>query len=82
MTGRYKKLRVTHRSGVVTIIIENPPANVLDAALMSDLRRFLTEVRDDDAARVIVFESSSRTSLRSKLERTIQGIKIVRCIRF
>ena len=59
MSDHYEKLRVAHRSGVVTVTIDNPPVNVLDAALMSDLRRFLTEVRDDDAARVVIFESAS-----------------------
>lgn len=59
MSDHYNKLRVTHRSGVVTVTIDNPPVNLLDAALMSDLQSFLAEVRDDEAARVIVFESAS-----------------------
>lgn len=59
MSDHYKKLRVERRYGIVTVVIENPPVNVLDATLMADLRRFLTEVRDDGAVRVIVFESSS-----------------------
>lgn len=59
MSDHYQKLRVAHHSGVVTVTIENPPVNVLDAALMTDLRNFLIKVRDDDATRVVVFESGS-----------------------
>ena len=59
MSDHYQKLRVAHRSGVVTVTIENPPVNILDAALMTDLRNFLIKVRNDDATRVIVFESGS-----------------------
>lgn len=58
MSDRYQRLHVAHRAGVVTVTIDNPPVNILDAALMSDLRRLLIEVRDDEAARVVVFESS------------------------
>jgi enoyl-CoA hydratase/carnithine racemase len=59
MSDHYQKLRVAHHSGVMTVTIENPPVNVLDAALMTDLRNFLIKVRDDDATRVVVFESGS-----------------------
>lgn len=59
MSDHYQKLRVAHHSGVVTVTIENPPVNVLDAALMTDLRNFLIKVRDDDATRVVVFQSGS-----------------------
>ncbi len=57
MSDHNEKLRVAHRSGVATVTIENPPVNILDAALMADLRHFLISVRNDDATRVIVFES-------------------------
>jgi enoyl-CoA hydratase/carnithine racemase len=59
MSDHFDKLRVLHGSGVATVTIENPPVNILDAALMTELRRFLLTVRDDDATRVIVFESGS-----------------------
>lgn len=54
----YKTLRIRRDAGVVTVTIDNPPVNVLDATLMSDLRRLLTTLRDDESARVIVFESA------------------------
>jgi enoyl-CoA hydratase/carnithine racemase len=55
----FKTLRVARDAGVVTVTIDNPPVNVLDAALMSDLRRLLTALRDDESARVIVFDSAN-----------------------
>lgn len=39
--------------------ISNPPVNVLDAAMMGELRHFLQGVRDDQTIRVIVFESGN-----------------------
>ena len=44
---------------IVTVTIENPPVNILDVALMTDLRHVLIKARDDEAMRVIVFESGS-----------------------
>lgn len=54
----YKTLRIRRDAGVVTVTIDNPPVNVLDATLMTDLRRLLATLRDDESARVIVFESA------------------------
>ncbi|OLR93298.1 enoyl-CoA hydratase/isomerase family protein [Actinokineospora bangkokensis] len=54
----YATLRVGHEAGIVRVTLDNPPVNVLDVALMADLRRLLTGLRDDDSARVIVFDSA------------------------
>ena len=54
----YKTLRIRRDAGVVTVTIDNPPVNVLDATLMTDLRRLLATLRDDESARVIVFDSA------------------------
>ncbi|ONI74979.1 enoyl-CoA hydratase [Actinosynnema sp. ALI-1.44] len=54
----YATLRVSREAGIVRVTIDNPPVNVLDVALMTDLRRLLTTLRDDDTARVIVFDSA------------------------
>lgn len=51
-------LRISRAEGVATITIDNPPVNVLDVRLMSELRRFLLSVRDDPGTRVLVFESA------------------------
>jgi enoyl-CoA hydratase/carnithine racemase len=55
---KFDKLRISHRNGVATVAIDNPPVNVLDVRLMSEIRRFLTSVVDDTQTRVIVFESA------------------------
>ncbi len=54
----YTKLRVARQDRVATVTIDNPPVNVLDIALMSEVRRFLASVHDDPDTRVIVFESA------------------------
>ncbi|WP_134663646.1 MULTISPECIES: enoyl-CoA hydratase/isomerase family protein [unclassified Amycolatopsis] len=54
----YPTLRVRREDGIVRVTIDNPPVNVLDVALMADLRRLLLTLRSDDSARVIVFDSA------------------------
>lgn len=54
----YATLRVSREAGIVRVTLDNPPVNVLDVALMSDLRHLLTGLRDDDSVRVIVFDSA------------------------
>ena len=54
----YSTLHIEYDRGVATVSINNPPVNVLDVALMSDIRAFLTQVRDDPQTRVIVFQSA------------------------
>nr|WP_225953640.1 enoyl-CoA hydratase/isomerase family protein [Kibdelosporangium phytohabitans] len=51
-------MRVSREAGIVRVTIDNPPVNVLDVALMTDLRTLLTTLRADDSARVIVFDSA------------------------
>ncbi|WNV89106.1 enoyl-CoA hydratase/isomerase family protein [Umezawaea sp. Da 62-37] len=54
----YATLRVNLDAGVARVTIDNPPVNVLDVALMTDLRHLLTALRDDDEVRVVVFDSA------------------------
>lgn len=53
------RIRVSTLDGVARVVIDNPPVNVMDVGLMSELAAFLAEVRDDPAVRVIVFESAN-----------------------
>ncbi|MGW2985005.1 enoyl-CoA hydratase/isomerase family protein [Streptomyces goshikiensis] len=55
----YATLRVSHEGGIARVTLDNPPVNVLNVALMADLRHLLTALRDDDSVRVIVFDSAS-----------------------
>jgi enoyl-CoA hydratase/carnithine racemase len=59
MFPEFTKLRISREGGVITATIDNPPVNVLDAALMGELRGFLAQVREDRTAKVIVFESGN-----------------------
>lgn len=54
----FATLRVTASNGVAHVVIDNPPLNLLDARLMTDLDTFAARVRDEDAIRVIVFASA------------------------
>ena len=54
----FSRLHISSANGVATITIENPPVNVLDVPLMSEIRRFLLSVRDDQNTRVLVFQSA------------------------
>jgi enoyl-CoA hydratase/carnithine racemase len=54
----FSKLHISSANGVATITIDNPPVNVLDVPLMSEIRRFLLSVRDDQNTRVLVFQSA------------------------
>ncbi|PBC85916.1 Enoyl-CoA hydratase/carnithine racemase [Streptomyces sp. KS_16] len=55
----YATLRVSLEEGIARVTLDNPPVNVLNVALMADLRHLLTTLRDDDSVRVIVFDSAS-----------------------
>lgn len=54
----YSRLRISRLEGVATITIDNPPVNVLDVPLMSEIRRLLLSLRDDPETRVLVFQSA------------------------
>lgn len=54
----FSRLRISKSEGIATIVIDNPPVNVLDVPLMSEIRRFLIAVRDDPDTRVLIFQSA------------------------
>ena len=54
----YATLRVTSEAGIARVTLDNPPVNVLDVAMMADLRDLLTALRDNHSVRVIVFDSA------------------------
>ncbi|WP_342240761.1 enoyl-CoA hydratase/isomerase family protein [Inquilinus sp. OTU3971] len=54
----FRTLRISRAGGVATITIDNPPVNVLDVPLMSEIRSILLSLRDDPNTRVIVFQSA------------------------
>jgi len=54
----YSAIKVTADRGVAFVTIDNPPLNILNAALMTDLHDFATAVKDDETIRVIVLQSA------------------------
>ncbi|MFH9657929.1 enoyl-CoA hydratase/isomerase family protein [Streptomyces sp. NPDC017248] len=59
-THVYSTLRLSTGDGVARIVFDNPPVNVLDAAMMRELRTVLDGLRGDASVRVIVFSSADR----------------------
>lgn len=53
-------LTVTISNTVARITLENPPANVLSAALLKDLGQSLDQVENDGAVRVVILTGSGR----------------------
>ncbi|MDO0929894.1 enoyl-CoA hydratase/isomerase family protein [Streptomyces sp. TG1A-8] len=58
MTYDLPALHITVADGVATVTLDNPPLNLSDGTLLSSLRRFVAQVRDDTDVRVIVFDSA------------------------
>ena len=56
--NEYTALRVEVDAGVAFVTIDNPPINVLDATLMTELDRFAAAVGGDERVRVIVLQSA------------------------
>jgi len=56
--GAFDTLRVTGDRGVLRVVIDNPPVNVLGLTLMGDLAALLEGVREDADTQVVVFESA------------------------
>jgi len=54
----YRTLRITTGDGVAQLTIDHPPVNMLDRALITELKRFADEVRADESVRVIVAGSA------------------------
>lgn len=59
MPVSYQTIRVLRDEAVARVTLDNPPVNVMNVALMTELRAFLLEAREDDALKVIIFESAN-----------------------
>src|SRR4051812_42102701 len=54
----YNGIAVDLRQGVAFVSLNNPPLNVLDLPLITDIGRFVETVKDDQEVKVIVFSSA------------------------
>jgi enoyl-CoA hydratase/carnithine racemase len=51
-------LRATSDGGIVTVIIDHPPTNLMDGSLLEGLRSLLDHLEADPSVRVVVFRSA------------------------
>ena len=57
-TETYQTIEVQQRDAVATIILNKPPLNILDMAMMDEIHRALGLIEKDATARVIVFRAA------------------------
>ncbi|WP_431874750.1 enoyl-CoA hydratase/isomerase family protein [Amycolatopsis sacchari] len=55
----FSTLHTSTDDGVLTVVFDNPPVNVLGATTMRELRDLLLPLREDPSVQVIVFESAN-----------------------
>jgi len=58
MAYQYDTLQIEQSGNVLTATINNPPVNVMTLPLYMDLVNFTAEVENDDAVKVVVFQSA------------------------
>jgi enoyl-CoA hydratase/carnithine racemase len=51
-------LRATADSGIVSVVIDHPPTNLLDGALLAGLRSLLDHLEGEPSVRVVIFRSA------------------------
>lgn len=51
------KLSITKESGVATVLIKNPPVNILTIDLINELNEFILSLKDDRDTKAVVFKS-------------------------
>ncbi|WP_306204939.1 enoyl-CoA hydratase/isomerase family protein [Actinoplanes sp. RD1] len=64
-------LHVTRDRGVVTVVLDNPPVNVLSLPMMGELMTLLHELRGDGTAKVIVFSSADPEFFLAHVDMTL-----------
>lgn len=51
------KLNITKTDGVTTVLIQNPPVNILTIDLINELNQFILSLKDDRETKAVVFTS-------------------------
>ncbi|WNC73599.1 enoyl-CoA hydratase/isomerase family protein [Thalassotalea psychrophila] len=52
-----KKLTITQEAGVATVLIKNPPVNILTIDLINELNAFILSLKDNRETKAVVFKS-------------------------
>jgi enoyl-CoA hydratase/carnithine racemase len=53
------KLTITNSDGVASVVINNPPANILTIELINEVNAFLLSMKDDLDTKAVVFKSAN-----------------------
>jgi enoyl-CoA hydratase/carnithine racemase len=62
------KLIITQEAGVATILIKNPPVNILTIDLINELNAFVLSLKDDRETKAVVFKSFHETFFIAHLD--------------
>jgi enoyl-CoA hydratase/carnithine racemase len=52
-------LTITRNEGVASVVIDNPPANILTIELINEVNAFVFSLKDDQKIKAVVFKSSN-----------------------
>jgi enoyl-CoA hydratase/carnithine racemase len=56
---KMSKLTITNSDGAASVVINNPPANILTIKLINEVNAFLLSVNDDPDTKAVVFRSAN-----------------------
>lgn len=59
MPSEFITLRRTDGDGVATVVLDNPPLNLITPAMIDELGRLFADFGADESVRVVVFESAN-----------------------
>lgn len=62
------KLTITRNDGVASVVIDNPPANILTIDLINEVNALVLSLKDDDEIKVVVFKSSNEKFFSAHLD--------------
>jgi enoyl-CoA hydratase/carnithine racemase len=51
-------LHISNRNGIATVIIDNPPANILSVDVINEVNHFVSSLEDDNETKAVVFKSA------------------------
>lgn len=62
------KLNITINDGVASVVINNPPVNILTTDLINEVNAFVLSLKDDRDTKVVVFKSSNEKFFSAHLD--------------
>lgn len=62
------KLSITSSDRVATVVLDNPPANILTIEVINEVNAFVQELAKDDDTRAVVFKSANKQFFSAHLD--------------